>query len=187
MRSIDWRGEGHALYLDSERPLSRRLRGSSRFDEAEPGAWGIAVLSRLEVASCEIIDLGRLPRDRVTRAALVLGLEVGGRSLTVIGTHMSHLTYGSPIQFLRLRRILRDVAPGRPAVLAGDMNLWSSPTALFFGDWQRTVAGRTWPAWRPHSQIDHILVRGPVTAADGTIMPACGSDHRAVRTRITLH
>ncbi|HUZ08985.1 MAG TPA: endonuclease/exonuclease/phosphatase family protein [Acidimicrobiales bacterium] len=186
MRSLDWRGEGHALYLNSERPLPGRVLRSARFGEAEPGSWGIAVLSRLPVVSDRVIDLGRLPRDRVTRAALVLQVDVGGRPLTVIGTHMSHLTYGSPAHFLRLQRVLRDLTDGQPSVLAGDMNLWGPPTSLFFGEWRRAVSGRTWPSWRPHSQIDHILVRGPVTPAGGTVMPACGSDHLAVRAHLTL-
>jgi endonuclease/exonuclease/phosphatase family metal-dependent hydrolase len=186
MRSLDWRGEGHALFLDSERPLSPRVLRSARFDEAEPGSWGIAVLSRLPILADEVLDLGRLPRDRVTRAALVVRVAVGSRPLTVVGTHMSHLTYGSPLHFLRLHDTLRRQADGQPSVLAGDMNLWGPPTSLFFADWRRTVSGRTWPAWRPHSQIDHILVRGPVAASQSAVMPDFGSDHLAVRTALTL-
>ncbi len=186
MRSVDWRGEGHALYLNSERPLPGRVVRSDRFGEAEPGSWGIAVLSRLPVLSHRVIELGRLPRDRVTRAAIVLQVDVGGRPLTVIGTHMSHLTYGSPAQFLRLQRLLRDLPGDQASVLAGDMNLWGPPTSAFFGGWRRIVRGRTWPSWRPHSQIDHILVRGPVAGVGATVMPACGSDHLAVRAGLTF-
>ena len=40
------------------------------------------------------------------------------------------------------------------------MNLWGPPIHAFLGQWQRAVKGKTWPAWRPHSQLDHILVRG---------------------------
>lgn len=186
MRSLDWRGEGHALYLDSERPLPARVLRSPRFGEAEPGSWGIAVLTRLPVRCDRVIELGHLPRDRVTRAALVLQVDVGGHPLTVIGTHMSHLSYGSPAHFVRLQRLLRGATGGEASVLAGDMNLWGPPTSLFFSDWRRTVSGRTWPSWRPHSQIDHILVRGPVTPVGGAVMPACGSDHLAVRALLTL-
>ena len=56
----------------------------------------------------------------------------------------------------------------------------------FLPGWRRTVRGRTWPAGRPHSQIDHILVR----AADGTevlhseVLPGVGSDHRPVRATL---
>jgi endonuclease/exonuclease/phosphatase family metal-dependent hydrolase len=50
------------------------------------------------------------------------------------------------------------------------------------------VRGRTWPASRPHSQIDHILVR----RRDGTevvhaeVLPAVGSDHRPVRATLRV-
>ena len=33
--------------------------------------------------------------------------------------------------------------------------------------WQRPVRGRTYPSHRPHSQIDHVLVRGGIEVARG--------------------
>ena len=50
--------------------------------------------------------------------------------------------------------------------------------------WRRAVVGRTWPAWRPHSQIDHILVRGALRPVAGAVLPHAGSDHRPVRAEI---
>ncbi|MHB1584604.1 MAG: endonuclease/exonuclease/phosphatase family protein [Acidimicrobiales bacterium] len=186
MRSFDWRGSAHALYLDSERPLLRRVHRSARFTAAEPGGWGIAVLSRLPVLDHHRVDLGRLRRDRARRAALVVRLDAGGRPLTVVGTHMTHLTYGSPSQFRRLRRRLEPLVGDGPAVLAGDMNLWGPPVALLLRRWRRAVVGRTWPAWRPHSQVDHILVRGPVTVLGGEVLADAGSDHRPVRAELLV-
>ena len=72
---------------------------------------------------------------------------------------MSHLHMGSHRNWAELRRQLRTEA--RPdAVLAGDMNTWGPLVHLFMPGWQRAVIGRTWPSWKPHSQIDHIMVRG---------------------------
>jgi endonuclease/exonuclease/phosphatase (EEP) superfamily protein YafD len=46
------------------------------------------------------------------------------------------------------------------------------------------VKGRTWPASRPHSQIDHVLVRGPIDVEAADILGDVGSDHRPVRVRL---
>jgi endonuclease/exonuclease/phosphatase family metal-dependent hydrolase len=209
MRPFDWRGSAHALYLDGHRPLPSRVARSARFAAAEPGSWGIAVLSRRPIVAHRTIELGRLGRDRARRVAVVVELATGAGSdglpgavtdagpdeapsrLTVIGTHMSHLSYGSPVQFARLRRMLEsragDPAPvmtDGPAVLTGDMNLWGPAVAVLLRGWRRTVKGRTWPAWRPHSQVDHVLVRGPVDVIDGAVLPDVGSDHRPVRVTV---
>ncbi|HLG68656.1 MAG TPA: endonuclease/exonuclease/phosphatase family protein [Acidimicrobiales bacterium] len=180
-----WRGAHHAIYLDSERPLPRSVTGSARYREAVPGRWGICVLSRHPLHDVTGIDLGRLPGDRVRRAVIVGRYEVGGRRLVVAGTHMSHLFFGSPAHFLRLRQVLGDLAGDDPAVLLGDMNLWGPAVAAFTG-WRRAVRGRTWPAWRPHSQIDHILVNGSVHTSEGRVCRVGRSDHLAVSARLTL-
>jgi endonuclease/exonuclease/phosphatase family metal-dependent hydrolase len=52
--------------------------------------------------------------------------------------------------------------------------------------WNRAVIGRTWPAWRPHSQIDHILVRGALRGGGGRVLPDAGSDHRPVRVDLSF-
>jgi endonuclease/exonuclease/phosphatase family metal-dependent hydrolase len=48
------------------------------------------------------------------------------------------------------------------------------------------VRGRTWPSSRPHSQIDHILVRreAGIAVLDSAVLPAVGSDHRPVRATL---
>ena len=187
MQSMDWRGASHAIYLDQHRPMPPSIGRSPRFVEASPGRWGIAVLTRLPVVDHQEIDLGRLRRDRARRAALLVRLDVGGgRTLTVVGTHMTHLSYGSPLQFTRLRHLLAPLVGDGPAVLVGDMNLWGPPVAALMPGWHRIVRGKTWPAWRPHSQVDHILARGPVRALRGEVLAMAGSDHRPVRAQLTL-
>jgi endonuclease/exonuclease/phosphatase family metal-dependent hydrolase len=186
MRSFHWQGSSHAIYLDSERPFGEKVGRSRRYLDAEPGRWGVAVLSRLPVRSQRVIDLGRLKRDRARRLAVIVEIEVGGIPLTVVGTHMSHISYGAPMQFLRLTRSIRRAAPTGPCILAGDMNLWGPPVAAFFPGWRRAVRRKTWPAWRPHSQVDHILVRGPLTVEGGEALAPMGSDHLPVRVRLTI-
>jgi endonuclease/exonuclease/phosphatase family metal-dependent hydrolase len=188
MRRGNWRGSGHALYLDSERTLPRAARDSDRYAEAVAGSWGVAVLSRRPVAAYGTIALGRLPQDRAHRAAVVAELDPAGGlpACTIIGTHMSHLTFGSPVHFRSLARALRPLVGDRPGVLAGDMNLWGPAVTALLPGWHRTVRGRTWPAWRPHSQIDHILVTGEVTVRAARVFPPAGSDHRPIRADLDV-
>lgn len=151
---------------------------------SERGAWTVAVLSRLEVVATETIDLGQLKHDTARRGVLRVDVKTKAGTVAVFGTHMSHLSRGSPLQFWRLRKILETVA--LPAVLAGDMNLWGPPTVAQLPGWHRAVIGRTWPAWWPHSQPDHILVREPCRVIDSEVLPAFGSDHRPIRAAIVV-
>jgi len=186
MRRFDWRGVGHALYLDSERPLPDRVAASERFSEAQPGQLELALLTRLPLRAREVVDLGHLPGDRVRRAALVVHLAAGGGELVVVGVHMAHLTNGSLRHFAALRRALPGLAGDRPAVVAGDMNLWGPPVAVSLPGWRRAVRGRSWPAWRPHSQVDHILIHGDVRCLGAEVLGPAGSDHRPVRARLSV-
>jgi endonuclease/exonuclease/phosphatase family metal-dependent hydrolase len=182
----DARTEANALYFDGERPLPDRIRRADRYRVAQPGTWGLAVLSRLPVLTRETIDLGRLRGDRARRAAIVVEVLVGATPVVVAGTHMSHLVAGSPVQFSRLRREVAARVGDRPAVLAGDMNLWGPPTVALLPGWRRAVRGRTWPAWRPHSQPDHILVRGGIEVVEGSVVEEVGSDHRPLRALLRV-
>lgn len=187
MRSLDWRGASHAIFLESEIPFGSRMRASARYRSAEKGEWGLAVLSRLPVQGTRVFELGRLPRDRARRAAIVTTVSVGAEPVTVVGTHMSHITYGAFRHYVRLQRHLRDTVGDGPAVLAGDMNLWGPPVTAFFPGWSRAVRSKTWPAWRPHSHVDHVLVHGALEVVDAEVLPAAGSDHLPVRVRLALH
>ena len=181
------RDRNRALFIDGVRPVNRGVRSLTRWQEAEPGSMGIAVLVRpeLPIEASRVLDLRRLKADRMRRAAIVLDVTVEGRPISVGGVHMSHLLQGSPRHFAELRKRLRTDA--RPdAVLAGDMNSWGPPVRLFMRGWRRSVIGRSWPTWRPHSQIDHILVRGAVRPLGGVVFPHSGSDHRPIRAELAI-
>ena len=64
-----------------------------------------------------------------------------------------------------LMALKRGLAADGPQIIAGDFNFWGPPVGALFRGWQRPVRGRTYPANRPHSQIDHVLVRGGIEAA----------------------
>jgi endonuclease/exonuclease/phosphatase (EEP) superfamily protein YafD len=182
-----WSDRNRALYMDGVKPWPAKVQALPRWQEAEPGTWGIAVLvrSELTVEATRVVPLRQLRIDRVRRAALVVDLTVEGRPLSVVGTHMPHLPYGSHRTWAELRRLLRTEA--RPdAVLSGDMNTWGPLVRFFLPGWHRAVVGRTWPSWSPHSQIDHILTRGALRPASAEVLPDVGSDHRPIRTTLEL-
>jgi endonuclease/exonuclease/phosphatase family metal-dependent hydrolase len=149
------------------------------------GTLGLAVLSRLPLRGASRLSLGQLLRDPSMRGAIVVEVELPDGLLTVVGTHLAHLSNGSLIQLRALRRLIP--GPATPAVLAGDMNLWGPPLSAMLPGWSRTVRARSWPAWRPMAQLDHVLVT-PALRVDGRgeVLALGGSDHLPVRSRLSL-
>jgi endonuclease/exonuclease/phosphatase family metal-dependent hydrolase len=182
-----WSNKNMALYMDGVRPVSAQTQTLSRWQEAEQGSLGIAVLVRpeLPIEATRLVPMSTLRSDRVRRAAVVVDLTVDGHPISVAGTHMAHMHMGSHRNWAELRRQLRTAA--RPdAVLSGDMNTWGPLIRLFMPGWRRAVIGRTWPTWKPHSQIDHILVQGAIRSSAGVVLPHSGSDHRPIRAELQV-
>ncbi len=150
------------------------------------GTVGLAIISRLPAAAREPLPVGKVIGDPTPeRAGLHVVLDVDGTPVDLVGLHLtSRLPYGPPIQLRRLQRQLP--RPDRPAIVAGDCNFWGPGVQTFLPGWKRAVRGRTWPAGRPHSQIDHILVRPATAVVHGEVLPAAGSDHRGVRATLRV-
>ncbi len=158
--------------------------GSAAHRGWSEGEWQLAVVARPAIQTRQLIDLGQLRRDVARRAALVVRVEIGGGWLNVVGTHISHLTHGSPRQLRRLRKALSLL--GGPSVVLGDMNLWGVAVDRLLPEYRRAVTGSTWPAGRPVAQLDHILVSPGIEVIDGGVVGPSGSDHRPVWARLRL-
>jgi endonuclease/exonuclease/phosphatase family metal-dependent hydrolase len=162
-----------------------QLRLVAREGPTGDGDWMIAVLTRLPVVRSEVIRVGpQLPRDPGRRAVLKVTVAVEpGTPFTVVGTHMPLLK--DPVW--RLAPDIRAALPpaSEPAALAGDMNMWGwCVDRLVPAGWRRSVHGRTYPAHRPHSQTDHILVTTAADVVESEVVPQQMSDHRPVRARL---
>jgi len=169
-----------AFHLDGE-----RWGGAGRDDRPFVyGTWGLALLSRLPVNGVTVHPLGRLRRDAARRVMVEGTVTLDGGDLVVCGTHMSHITHGSHTHYRRLAGELPPVTVA--AVLAGDMNLWGPPVRSYLREWRRAVVGKTWPAPRPHSQLDHVLATPPVTVVAAHIGEFAGSDHRPVVVTVAV-
>lgn len=168
-----------------------------------PGTWGLAVLTMLPVIGYYEIELGRAPGDRIGRAAQVLTLaSPGGAPLRVVNTHLTH-RYSSPVQLaLLVRRLAAGHAPdgpmtrgpaarGRmtrghvPTVIVGDLNMPRPATVAALG-YRPAVRGRTFPAGRPLIQLDHMLLRGRITASGAEVAGPLGSDHLPIRAQLSV-
>lgn len=183
-----WAKHNMALYMDGVRALPKRVQTMDRWRQAEPGSMSVAVLVRPDwpMEDIRVLPMEVLPADMVRRVALVVDLTVERQPLSVAGTHMAHMHFGAHRHWAELRRALRSGAR-EEALLAGDMNTWSPVVKFFLPEWRRAVRGPTWPTWRPHSQIDHILLRGSaLRVVSGEVLPHSGSDHRPVLTRLEV-
>jgi len=161
-----------------------QVRLVARTGDEGDGDWTIAVLSRLPIRSADVVPIGpQLRRDPGRRALVRAVVDVDGAPFTVTGTHLPLLK--DPVW--RLAPALRDALPGhdQPGACAGDMNMWGWCAERMAGaGWRRVVRGRTYPAARPHSQTDHILVNAAVDVASSEVVRQVMSDHRPVRARL---
>lgn len=157
----------------------------SRNGEAT-GDVGIAVLSRLPTLRTKVIPLRVVAPDPApSRQALQVTLDVQGVQLDVVGVHLSSRLPHAPIMQLRGLRSQLPVTT-RHAVVAGDFNLWGPVVGGLLEGWRRPLRERTWPAQRPHSQIDHVLVRDTVQVLRAEVLDDVGSDHRPIKALLAL-
>ncbi len=152
---------------------------------AATGTWGVALLSRLPIRSTRIVDLGRIVErwDVAHRRAILAEIAVGGTTFTATALHLS---FALPNALAQLRRLDGYLPTHRASVVAGDCNLWGPLAAGALHGHRRAVRGRTWPAARPHSQLDHILVSPSVHVRSAEVLPPAGSDHRPVRAHLEI-
>lgn len=168
------------LFFDERRPLTafqRRVRDAAT--DLEGGTWGLALLTNRPIDSLVVTELPQLARDKVRRALITARLADASTPFTAIAVHGAHLTSGSLGQYRHVQRHAHDQLAAGPVVMGGDFNCWRPLLRTALRGWQSGVRAKTWPSWRPHSQIDHLLLggswqRGAGYAARGP------SDHRAL-------
>jgi endonuclease/exonuclease/phosphatase family metal-dependent hydrolase len=145
----------------------------------------VVLLSRLPVRTTRIVDLGRMVErwDVADRYAILAEVAIGDATVTIAALHLS---FALPNSLAQVRRLRGYLPAQRPTIIAGDCNLWGPLATAVVGNHRRAVRGRTWPAARPHSQLDHILVSPSVTVVDAGVLPPAGSDHLPVQARLRV-
>ena len=152
---------------------------------AAAGTWGVVLLSRLPIRSTRTVDLGRMVErwDVADRYAILAEVAIGDATVTVAALHLS---FAVPNALAQLRRLRGYLPKHRPSIVAGDCNMWGPLATTVLGDHRRAVRGRTWPAARPHSQLDHILVSPTIDVVSAAVLPSAGSDHRPVQAHLRV-
>lgn len=174
------------LYFPEHRDLPKGQRLPHKtLDDSLRGAWGLSLLTSLNVEEIRVEQLGRLRRERVSRALIVARLNDGQHSFYVLAVHGAHITHGSSNLYRRINAIAARLDPPLPIIFGGDFNCWRPLLRVFLPGWRSLVRARTWPAKHPHSQIDHLLGRGP-WIVDGGGTSDGGSDHRALFADVHL-
>jgi endonuclease/exonuclease/phosphatase family metal-dependent hydrolase len=117
---------------------------------------------------------------RERRTALEASVAIDGRSLWVVGTHLSVPKDQNAIQ---LEWLLRHLA-GRPQpqVVVGDLNRpleLVRPEALAAG-LQAAVHKPTFPVSKPRRTIDHVLVSPDLEVVATEVRATTMSDHAAL-------
>ena len=160
---------------------------TSRIAVPENGVFGIALLSRLPIASYEIIELGQSAVP-----AVVARFETADFDGTLVGLHLNApvdatLAADRNRQLVQLKQYLQTL--DSPFVVAGDFNNtpWSPTFAAFIG-------GTTWhlaspiltPTWSSALgiagiPIDLALASGDVALGQRRTFRLPGTDHRGVR------
>ena len=164
------------------------------------GEYGLAIISRLPVKAWHSLDLFPSPIGRRLtfkfgdteetfyvhdhpRAALAVILENGW---CVVNTHLSFVPVSSHLQMMRVVLWARKLAKQNNCklLIGGDLNFeqvkWLKSFGLFDG-----VFGKTFPAWEPETQIDHLLVEDLSDIKDSIIGEQCAiSDHRWISVDI---
>jgi endonuclease/exonuclease/phosphatase family metal-dependent hydrolase len=154
-------------------------------------SYGIALLSRFEALSWQVLRLPRIPVkfpmylpksarvqmvDEEPRAAVLARLDTDLGPLTVASTHLSFVPGWNRVQ---LRRLTRDLCgfPG-PRVLMGDLNM-SPPAPQRLTKMRPLATALTFPVRAPDRQLDHILTDDPLLVVDSCSAPTLSiSDHR---------
>ncbi len=174
------------LYFNEYRvpkPLQRRARDNVA--SVETGEWGLGFFTTLPITSIHSEPIERLKREKSRRALIVAELLLDEQAFHLLAVHGAHLTHGSYRQYRRINAIAATLDPALPVILAGDFNCWRPLLRILLPGWTTLVRTRTWPARHPHSQIDHILGRGPWEKLGGNATDG-GSDHRALVAEVRL-
>ena len=146
------------------------------------GELSVAVLTTLPVTNYRVIELGTARGDIIPRLAQVVFLELPrGGMLRLVNTHLTH-RFTSPLQLQQLQRQLQ---PGPPTIIVGDLNMPRIIAASWPG-YADMVRGRTYPAGRPLIQLDHMLASRGIERVSGRVLRPAGSDHLPIRAEFRV-
>ena len=196
LQEVD-RGVERTGRVDEIRELARLTGMDYAFAhnlDYQGGQYGVAVLSRFPILA---IDHRRYanPRERERRGFIRVEIEVGGRRLNFVTTHLDYqFLDGRVFETEQLLKALEDVRG--PLIVAGDFNeeppggAYEMMLKAGFADgWaQEKTAGLTYPADKPTKRIDYVFHRnlGENVRATVSVPNTLASDHRPLLVSLSF-
>lgn len=178
--------------MDVAEWMSARLGMPYVYAPAADGQFGNAILSRLPILEQSSGRLGRF-EGTMDRGYVWTVIDVGGgRSVSVIGTHLQHREQDTPTR-LRQIGVLLDAWGGRDrTVIAGDMNDFpgSEEVARFVGTGFVSAQddageGELPTSWQDGTRIDYVFATSDL-ALSGFARPfSRASDHLPLAVTVT--
>ena len=150
----------------------------------ERSKWRMVIMTRIPVRRLSDHVFPVL-RPFGQRAAVRVQLESG---LVIAGIHLLgiHLLGRAAVRDWRRERSELTALAAEVDVVAGDMNMWSPVVHRDTANLRPAVKARTFPANRPHSQIDHLLVSDRIEVVSAAVLPELGSDHLGLRATLRM-
>jgi len=152
--------------------------------------YGNAILTNLKLVAVRRIDLS--VRDREPRGALDVDLQVDGRTVRIIVTHLGLSAVERKQQFRKLRSLL-DTDGSEVQIVMGDFNDWypfSRPIAWLNRHFGRSPAKLTFPSTFPLLPLDRIWVKPSETMlrmkVHATPLSRMASDHLPIIATLAL-
>jgi endonuclease/exonuclease/phosphatase family metal-dependent hydrolase len=200
LQEVDRLWSARSAFVDQAGYLAERLGmhmafGPSltlRHGRRQPREYGTAVLSRHPVRKTRNTLLPR-PRGGEQRALLVADVDVDGRALRCLATHLHHL---SRTERLAQVDAINETVVERtvPTVLLGDLNARpgtpeiAAVTRHLVDAWRVSGVsdGYTFSARAPHLRIDYVLVSPDITVEEARVVRTDASDHLLLSVDLRL-
>ena len=126
----------------------------------QDGHYGNALLTRRPVLSSRLHDISHAGHE--PRGIIDAMLDVDGRAVRIITTHLGLWPAERRAQVMRLIELIGTSPAGTPLVVLGDFNEWfrfGRPLRWLHGLLGEPPLRRTFPAWRPFFALDRIWAR----------------------------
>lgn len=190
LQEVDMRllaDDRHQLdYLAAELGM-HRIAGPNIQDHR--GVFGNALLTRYPVRKMRLLDLS--VRRFEPRGAIFAHLDIDGRDLLAVATHLGLNAAERRLQVRKLLHALAGEPPDEPVILMGDCNEWKPNHGALRGLNRRfgqSMMPRTFPSRFPLLPLDRIWVSPHSglrrAAVYATPLARLASDHLPLRAEI---
>ena len=152
------------------------------------GQYGNAVLSRFPILSGTNTHYQML-REREQRGLLHVVVDVGGRKLLFMNTHLDYRRDDAE-RLMNIKQMKETIGkyPGLPVIFCGDFNdvpgsrTYERLSEFMTDTWKKAGKGNgfTFSSGLPGKRIDYIWCSGAVTPASAAVPESNASDHLPV-------